>query len=75
MIINLDADVRELVSGVKAIHVEDCTLGAPKGEETLVQPFVEVCHENLVVVGSHQDGGAPGVCQGLASLGLVPLPV
>ena len=75
MIIYLDADVRELIPGIQAIHVKDCSLGAPVGEETLVKPLVKICHENLVVVGSHQDGGAPGVCQGLASLGLVPLPV
>jgi len=75
MIINLDADVRELIPGVKAIHVEDCTLGATVGEKTLFQPFVEVCHENFVVVGIHQDGGASRVSQGLTSLSLVPLPV
>jgi hypothetical protein len=55
MIIYLDADVRKLIPGVQAIHVEDSTLGAPVGEETLVKPLVEVCHEDLVVVSSHQD--------------------
>jgi hypothetical protein len=75
MIINLDADVRKLIPGVQAIHVEDCTLWGPVTEKTLVQPLVEVCHEDFIIVSSHQDGGAPRVSQGLASLGLVPLPV
>ena len=74
MIIYLDADVRELVPGVEAIHVE-CALRVPIEEEALVKLLVEVCNEDIVVISSHQDGGAPGICQGLASLGFVPFPV
>ncbi len=54
MVIYLDADVRELVSRVEAVHVED-TLCVPVEEEGLIQPLVEVCNEDVVVLSSHQD--------------------
>jgi hypothetical protein len=74
MIIYLDADVRELVHGVVAIHVE-CALSVPVEKEVLVKPLVEVCNEDVVVLSCHQDGGTSSICQGLASFGFEPPPV
>lgn len=74
MIIYLDADFRELFPGVEAIHVE-YALRVPVEKEALVQPLVEVCNEDVVVLSCHQDGGTSRICQGLASLDLEPLSV
>ena len=74
MIIYLDADVRKLVPGVEAIHVE-CALRVPIEEEVLVKLLVEVFNKDVVVLSCHQDGGAPGICQGLASLDVEPFSV
>ena len=55
VIIYLNADFGELLTGVEAIHVEDYPLRVLVEVEVLVQPLVKVCNEDVVVLSSHQD--------------------